>query len=167
MQSIEKLKTLLIIADEDDEIEEIDYRSHYQVLTDVRLDIIQYIGRLMQDEPYYFKLYLPALNAEAAKISTDIDLKLLYFPFGVLSTSVYKKLQNDKDNPVHELLKYLDFEVRSLRMLLSIKDFDESRCITTEVLNNHHIVDVFGLHSYEHIYTDAQRFFEGWQVAPV
>lgn len=167
MQSIEELKKLLIIADEDDELEKVDYRSHYQVLTDVRLDIIQYIGRLMQDEPYYFKLYLPALNAEAAKISTDIDLELLYFPFGVLSTSVYKKLQNDKDNPVHELLKYFDFEVRSLRMLLSIKDFDESRCITTEVLNEHHIVDTIGLHSYEHIYTDAQRFFEGWQVAPV
>lgn len=167
MKSIEELKKLLIIADEDDELEKVDYRSHYQVLTDVRLDIIQYIGRLMQDEPYYFKLYLPALNAEAAKISTDIDLELLYFPFGVLSTSVYKKLQNDKDNPVHELLKYFDFEVRSLRMLLSIKDFDESRCITTEVLNEHHIVDTIGLHSYEHIYTDAQRFFEGWQVAPV
>ena len=167
MQSIEKLKTLLIIADEDDEIEEIDYHSHFQILTEVRLDIIQYIGRLMQDEPYYFKLYLPALNAEAAKISTNTDLELLYYPFGVISVNLWNKLLRDEDNPVHELLKYLDFEVRRLRMLLSIKDFDESRCITTEVLNNHHIVDVFGLHRYERIYTDAQRFFEGWQVAPV
>ena len=167
MQSIEKLKKLLIIADEDDEFEEIDYNNNFRVLTDVRLDIIQYISRLMQDEPYYFKLQMPIKNVEIAKISLETDLELLYFPFGVLSTSVYKKLQNDKDNPVHELLKCFDFAVRSLRMLLSIKDFDESRCITTEVLNNHHIVDVFGLHSYEHIYTDAQRFFEGWQVAPV
>lgn len=167
MQSIEKLKKLFIIVDENDEFEKIDYRSHFQVLTDVRLDIIQYICRLMQDEPYYFKLYMPALNAEVAKISPETDLELLYFPFGVLSTSVWNKLLSDKDNPVHELLKCFDFEVRSLRMLLSIKDFDESKCITTEVLNNHHIVDVFGLHSYEHIYTDAQRFFEGWDVAPV
>ena len=41
MQSIETLKKLLIVCDEDDEFEEIDYRSHFQVLTDVRVDIIQ------------------------------------------------------------------------------------------------------------------------------
>lgn len=167
MQSIETLKKLLIVCDDDDEFEEIDYCHHFQVLTDVRLDIIQYISRLMQDEPYYFKLYMPTKNAEAAKISPETTLELLYFPFGVLSVNLWNRLLGDKDNPVHELLKYFDFEVRSLRMLLSIKDFDKNECITAEALNKHHIVDTIGLHSYEHIYTDAQRFFEGWQVLPV
>lgn len=89
MQSIETLKKLLIIADEDDEFEEVDYRSHFQALTDVRLDIIHYIERLMQDEPYYFKLYLPIKNAEVAKISPETTLELVYFPFGVLSANLW------------------------------------------------------------------------------
>lgn len=167
MTSIENLKKLLIIADMDDEFEEVDYHKYYQVLTDVRLDIIHYIERLMQDEPYYFKLYLPAKNAEVAKISPETTLELVYFPFGVLSASLWTKLLSDKENPVHELLVYFDFEVRSLRMLLSIKDYDEGKCITTEELIKHNVLDVYGLHGYEHIYTDAQRFFEGWRVEPV
>ncbi len=85
MTSIENLKKLLIIADMNDEFEEVDYHNYYQVLTDVRLDTIRYMERLMQDEPYYFKLYLPAKNAETAKISPETTLELVYFPFGVLN----------------------------------------------------------------------------------
>jgi hypothetical protein len=147
--------------------EEVDYRNHFQVLTDVRLDIIHYIERLMQDEPYYFKLYLPAKNAEVAKISPETTLELLHCPFGIFSLNLWNKILADKENPVHELLVYFDFEVRSLRMLLSIKDYDEGKCITTEELIKHNVLDVYGLHGYEHIYTDAQRFFEGWRVEPV
>lgn len=160
MTDIEKLKDLLIVCDEADDLMHLDYHEYYLTLKNAKVELINYIKRMMQDEPYFFKLYLPSENAEACKISREVNLELIYFPFGIFSINLWDKLLKDKDNPVYELIEFLDFETSSLRVLLSARDFPRTEYITTQTLTKYNILDVFGLHNYENVYTDATRYFE-------
>ena len=160
--AVEKFRDMLIVCDNPEEFTESQYQEYFRVLSDVKSELVSYIGRIMGTEPYYFKLYAPSKNVEAAQLNsngTDSTMELIYLPFGVFSVNVWRKIRiADNDNPVYRLLECMDFDTRAIRMFLSVRDINPDY-ITTEVLNEYGILDIFSLHSFEHIYTDATRYF--------
>ncbi|MDE7476666.1 MAG: hypothetical protein K2M91_01725 [Lachnospiraceae bacterium] len=161
-ETIERFREMLIVCDNPEEFTESQYEEYFQVLSDVKSDLVSYIGRIMNTEPYYFKLYMPSKNVEAAQLNSNGAgglMELVYLPFGVFSLNVWNKIcKADSDNPVYRLLEVLDFDTRAIRMFLSVRDAYPDY-ITTEIINEYGILDIFSLHSFEHIYTDATRYF--------
>lgn len=162
MSNIEKLRNLLIVCDEPEEITQEQYQEYFQTMSNCKQEVISYISQIMGCDQYYFKLYMPSKNAECTHITqnkTDISSELVYLPFGVFSLNVWSKIRNT-DNPVYQLLQCLDFDTRAIRTWLSAKGVPDDTDITTKLLNDYNILDVFSLHSFEKIYTDVTKYFE-------
>ena len=156
MNAVERLMDMLCVYDS---LEEVVYQDYFKVLNDVKTELADYVSREMQSEPYYFKLYLPTKNVEVAQINSSSALELIHLPFGVFSLNVWQKLGVSDGNPFYQLLRYLDFETRGIRTYLSVRNVDSHAVITTEMLNEYGILDIFSLHSFEHVYSDATKYF--------
>ena len=156
MDAVEKLMDMLCVHDN---LEKVSYQEYFKALNDVETELADYVSREMGSEPYYFKLYLPTKKVEAAQITSGSALELIHFPFGVFSLNVWNKFGVSDENPIYRLLRYLDFETRGIRTYLSVRNVDSHAVMTTEMLNEHGILDIFSLHSFENIYSDATKYF--------
>lgn len=162
MSNIEKLSKMLIVCDEPEEITQEQYQEYFQTMSNCKREVAGYIYQIMGSEPFYFKLYMPSMDIKCVKTAqtcTDISSELVYLPFGIFSLNVWSKIRNT-DNPVYQLLKCLDFDTRAIRTWLSVKGVSYDTEITTKLLNEYNILDVFSLHSFDKVYTDATKYFE-------
>lgn len=160
--AIERLSNMLIVCDEPEDVSHNQYKEYFQTMSNCKQEVVRYISSLMGSDQYYFKLYMPSVNAECTQITpnkTDECLELIYLPFGVFSLNVWGKIRNT-DNPVYKLLKCLDYDTRAIRTWLSAKGVPDDTNITTKLLNEYNILDVFSLHSFEKVYSDAAKYFE-------
>ena len=127
----------------------------YDLMANTKDEVIEYIRKMMKFEPYIYELDLPLGKIRDTGLSVS-DEELVKLPFGTFSLNLWRKLTEDKENPVYKLLFYLDFSLTYLRVILSV---GRKGVITLDILNERGIIDVYSLHSYNGVYDGIDEYW--------
>lgn len=158
--NVNELIDFMAVCSEPIEMTEEDILSKFALIQRVKAEIELYISELMGTEPYLYEIVLPLGKIKNNSITVSDSGEIIRFPFGMFSVNLWKKLLENKDNPVFKVLTYLEFNVKGMQNLLETKGVNPKQFVTVNLLNEHKIMDIFCLHSFMNIYLNATDYFK-------
>ena len=156
-RNIEALRKFIAVYECEEPANLDEYAEALRLLRMAYLDVQYYIKELLFDEFYFVKLVLPHQEFELYDIEEYVEEPYITLPFGTFSWNVWRKLLEDKTNPLFQLLEYFEFHTKLIYNLLAMQGVD-TQFITNDLLQEYQIEDVFSLHKYVGIYDRCWEF---------
>lgn len=160
---IEKLNELLSVC-EDKSMMEVEASEVIDALASVRAEIFLYVQHWANKEGKGCKVHLafPSIDLDfPAKDGGFSGSELIYLPFMSCSVWFWEKMLQEPENPIFETVRYCCMCVHYLRCKLVMYGVQYDKPITSELLSEYNILDVFEIYKYEHIFRDALQHIEG------
>lgn len=135
--------------------------SKADILEGVSKEITEYVTKLAQstDKGYKFHMLYPSVSLLLSAEETSMD-DMIHLPFMSCPVYLWEMMKQDGNNPVFQVLKYFCMSVHCIRCILAMYGVSYDVVITDSLLQEYGIVDVFDLHSYEHIFYDVFQYIE-------
>lgn len=160
---IEKLNELMSVC-EDKSIMEVEASEVIDALASVRAEIFLYVQHWANKEGKGCKAHLafPSIDFDfPAEDGGFSGSELIYLPFMSCSVWFWEKMLQEPENPIFETVRYCCMCVHYLRCKLVMYGVPYDKPITSELLSEYNILDVFEIYKYEHIFRDALQHIEG------
>ena len=167
-ENVQKLRKFLSVCEMPDPISSKDIEDAYNLLQATKEELKAYISELMKGKTFSCRIIMPAGDLQECGFDDSADLvtavnnteESIHLPFGSFSMNLWQELLKDKDNPVFQVLNYFEFNVRGIRNTLVMHGVPAKTAITCNLLNEHDIMDIFSLHSYENVYRDIFSYIQ-------
>lgn len=161
-ENVQKLRKFLSVCEMPDPISSKDMENAYNLLDAAKEEMKSYILKLMEEQTFSCRIIMPAgvLQEFGFNDSADIHTteESIHLPFGSFSMNLWQELLKDKENPVFQVLEYFEFNTRGIRNILTMHGVSDKEVITCDLLNEHDIMDIFSLHSYENVYRTVSEY---------
>lgn len=159
-KKIEELREFLSVCESPNPLTPQDIEAAFDLLQAAKNEARQYMLELMNGKPSHCRVTMPVGDLEVFSIDKKEveeldDIELIHLPFGVFSLNLWQELLKDKNNPLFQILDYFEFNTRGIRNILAMHGVEPSVIIDCDLLNEHDIMDIYSLHSYENVYRDV------------
>lgn len=143
---------------EDATLSEVDPSQAINIMRDVKVAISDYIDELAAQagKNYTFNLRFPCISLGSAK-----DDEVIHLPFMDCSLWLWETMKKQSDNIVFKVVSYFYVNVLFIRVKLDMYGYSNELPITADVLDEYHIVDLFGVYAYEMVFIDALKYIQG------
>lgn len=173
MSYLDKLEKLVVVADDMTKEYLADKSEIQEVFEKAKIEVLNYIHTLVDKEDVYsIEFSMPFGGFWSLHLSFYEDCREMYrFPFGSCDRGLWKKLLEDKNNPLFRLLRFMQSNIAILRRMLKereleiydgvFNDFNLCKSFDEKVLEYFDIFDNLGVIHYIFIYEDVDSFLNG------
>lgn len=160
---VQKLLEFLSVYEDEDRMN-VEVSEVIDVLASIQSEIYIYVQDLVYKEEKGCECHLsfPDMNLEfPAEDGSFSGRELIYLPFMSCSVWLWKKLMQNPNNPIFETVRYCCMNVHYLRCKLSMYGVPYDKPLTSKLLREYNVIDIFEIYKYEHIFRDALQHLEG------
>lgn len=159
----ERLNDIMSVC-EDKKFTEVEASEVIDALASVRADVFLYVQNWAYREGKGCEIHItfPGIDFDFPVENGDFSgRELIYLPFMSCSVWLWEKMLQEPENPIFEMVRYFCMCVHYLRCKLVMYGVPYDKPLTSKLLSEYNILDVFEIYKYEHIFRDALQHIEG------
>lgn len=159
----ERLNDIMSVC-EDKKFTEVEASEVIDALASVRADVFLYVQNWVYREGKGCEIHItfPGIDFDFPAENGDFSgRELIYLPFMSCSVWLWEKMLQEPENPIFGMVRYFCMSCHYLRCKLVMYGIPYDKPLTSKLLKEYNILDMFDVYHYEHIFRDALQHIEG------
>lgn len=160
--NVDKLLSVAAVCNDCESVSESTLKAAWKARLFARNELMVYLVTYLGDEAVQCYVTFPFDDIEVTVLNEEhpFDSEFIYLPFGWFSLNLWNALLQDKNNLLFRVLRYFSWNVEQISNYLEASgvELDAGACVTSELLSERGILDIFSLHSYIGVYKNVDNW---------